>query len=115
MTLCFRSISHLLGALEHYKSRVQTLKNKFASPTPMGYSDINMCISVPVGGGHEFVAEVQLNLDIMVEAKAVAHEQYEIVRTKLPRCAKAVVQIPAGLRRSREAAQRLLAGLRGRA
>ena len=51
-------------------------KNKFANPTPMGYSDINLVIELELDGGVRYLCEVQLNLQLMVDAKKEAHKPY---------------------------------------
>ncbi|KOO23986.1 tpr repeat-containing protein [Chrysochromulina tobinii] len=48
---------------------VLTLKNKYASPTPMGYSDFNSCAGVVLSDGTRYVCEIQLNHIEMLAAK----------------------------------------------
>ena len=55
-----------------------------ASPTPMGYSDFNICCSVTLDDGTEYVCELQINHTAMLAAKKKAHVHYEIVRAALP-------------------------------
>merc|ERR1712185_51975 len=64
--------------------KVLTLKNKYASPTPMGYSDFNLCVGVLLPDGVEYVCEMQLNHVEMLAAKKEAHAHYEKVRAELP-------------------------------
>jgi hypothetical protein len=59
-------------------------KNNFASPTPMGYSDINLSVGVNLDGGTEYVCELQLNVDEMLDAKRAAHSHYEEDRKVMP-------------------------------
>jgi hypothetical protein len=68
--------------------KVLTLKNKYAFPTPMGYSDFNLCVGIELDDQVEYVAEMQLNLDEMIEAKNEAHIHYEMVRKRLPELCK---------------------------
>ena len=68
--------------------KVLTLKNKYAFPTPMGYSDFNLCVGIKLDNQVEYVAEMQLNLDEMIEAKNEAREYYEVVRKRLPELCK---------------------------
>jgi len=71
--------------------KVLTLKNKYAFPTPMGYSDFNLCVGIKLDDQVEYVAEMQLNLDEMIEAKRDAHTHYEVVRKRLPELCKGKV------------------------
>ena len=61
-----------------------TLKNKYASPTPMGYSDFNLCAGVVLSDGTTYLCEIQLNHIEMIAAKKEAHVHYEKVREELP-------------------------------
>ena len=80
-----RALLHVLRtALQEAGVKVLTVKNKFASPTPMGYSDFNMCVAITLDDGIEYVCELQLNLQEMVSAKRQAHVHYEQVREMLP-------------------------------
>ncbi|GMI15386.1 hypothetical protein TrLO_g6724 [Triparma laevis f. longispina] len=60
-------------------------KNKYASPTPLGYADINCLFSVPVKDKPPVLCEVQLHMQSVLDAKTLAHEQYEFIRSELPR------------------------------
>ena len=51
--------------------KVLTVKNKYASPTPMGYSDFNLCVAVTLKDGTKYVCELQLNLVEMLEGGQV--------------------------------------------
>ena len=88
LTLRFTSCSRMAHALaEGLKGEgieVLTLKNKYASPTPMGYSDFNSCAGVVLSDGTTYVCEIQLNHIDMLEAKKEAHVHYEKVRKELP-------------------------------
>ena len=67
--------------------RIIILKNKWKFPTPLGYSDLNTVLGVPLEGryaGVEYLCEVQLNLLQMLQAKNEAHKPYEIIRSRLP-------------------------------
>lgn len=73
---------------------VLSLKNKYSSPTPLGYRDLNVTLRVQLGdgegdhgrmgdrrggGGRFHVCELQVNLDDMLVAKELAHAFYEEV------------------------------------
>ena len=77
--------------------RVLTFKNKYAFPTPMGYSDFNLCVGIELDDQVEYVAEMQLNLDEMIEAKNEAHIHYEMVRKRLPELCKGTKVDPGEL------------------
>ena len=64
---------------------IAQLKNKFANPTPLGYRDMNLNVSVRLDDGRKHLAEVQLNLKSVADAKHIAHEQYEVIRLALPK------------------------------
>mmetsp|Transcript_7706 Transcript_7706/g.20448 ORF Transcript_7706/g.20448 Transcript_7706/m.20448 type:complete len:1377 (-) Transcript_7706:45-4175(-) len=64
---------------------IAQLKNKFASPTPLGYRDMNLNVSARLDDGRKHLAEVQLNLKSVADAKHIAHEQYEVIRLALPK------------------------------
>ena len=63
---------------------IAQVKNKFASPTPMGYRDFNLNVRVPLDDGQTHIAENQLNLNSIADAKHIAHDQYEVIRAALP-------------------------------
>ena len=83
-TGCRRMHDGLTTGLPGAGIKVLTIKNKYAFPTPMGYSDFNLCVSIKLDDQVEYVAEMQLNLDEMIEAKREAHTHYEVVRERLP-------------------------------
>ena len=64
---------------------IAQLKNKFAHPTPLGYRDMNLNVSARLDDGRKHLAEVQLNLKSVADAKEIAHEQYEVIRGALPK------------------------------
>ena len=87
LTLRFSTCSGMVKALEELEAagiKVLTLKNKYASPTPMGYSDFNLCVGVRLPNGILYVCELQINHVDMIAAKHEAHVHYEKVRTELP-------------------------------
>ena len=58
--------------------RSPQLKNKFASPTPLGYRDMNLNVRVSARRQPENISpRIQLNLKSVADAKHIAHEQYE--------------------------------------
>ena len=83
-TSCSRMAHALAEGLQGVGIEVLTLKNKYASPTPMGYSDFNLCAGVVLSDGTRYVCEIQLNHIDMLEAKKEAHVHYEKVREELP-------------------------------
>ena len=65
---------------------VVQVKNRFQSPTPLGYSDININVRfTPPKTDWNHLAEIQLNVDCMNEAKREAHKEYEKIREGLPK------------------------------
>ena len=87
-TGCRRMHDGLTTGLPGAGIKVLTLKNKYAFPTPMGYSDFNLCVGIQLDNQVEYVAEMQLNLNEMIEAKQEAHTHYEVVRRRLPELCK---------------------------
>jgi hypothetical protein len=100
LTLRFSSCSRMAHALaeglEGAGIEVLTLKNKYASPTPMGYSDFNSCAGVVLSDGTRYVCEIQLNHVDMLEAKKEAHVHYEKVREELPALSARAQQLMPG-------------------
>ena len=92
LTLRFTQPGKLATALRELKSlgfKTVILKNKYANPTPMGYCDFNLVVTVKLADGTEYLCEMQLNLQQMLDAKEEAHKDYEIIRTELPKLCKA--------------------------
>jgi WD40 repeat protein len=86
-TILCETPDELLGVLNRLTSvglEIAQVKNKFASPTPMGYRDFNLNVRVQLGDGVTHLAEVQLNLKSVADAKHYAHDQYEVIRAALP-------------------------------
>ena len=67
---------------------VVVVKNKYKFPTPMGYSDFNLVVAVPLADGTKYLYEMQLNLVAMLDAKHEAHAHYEVIRKRLPELCK---------------------------
>ena len=94
---CRRMHDGLTTGLSGAGIQVLALKNKYASPTPMGYSDFNLCVGIELDDQVRYVAEMQLNLDEMIKAKNEAHEHYEVVRKQLPKLCKGSTVDPGKL------------------
>ena len=87
LTLRFTSAAKMLEALKELTAfgfEIVICKNKYASPTPMGYSDFNLVIKLILESGVAYLSEMQLNLQLMVDAKKEAHVHYEVIRKQLP-------------------------------
>jgi hypothetical protein len=70
-------VGRMLAAFEKDK-RIIRIKNNFAKPSDLGYSDINMNIRLPNGT----IAEIQLNTTANLVAKErYGHSLYEVWRT----------------------------------
>ena len=70
-------VSRMLAAFEKDK-RIVRIKNNFADPSTLGYSDINMNVRLPNGT----IAEIQLNTTANLVAKErYGHSLYEVWRT----------------------------------
>ena len=83
MTLVYKNCSRMASALielKHAGFEIVQCKNKYASPSPLGYSDLNLCLRVPLGNETTFVCEMQINHERMIEAKMYAHDYYEVVQ-----------------------------------
>ena len=79
-TMCFKSISDLQKVLKSYNGRknVARIKNNFAKPTDVGYSDVNMNIKLSNG----VIVELQLNTTAnMVAKESYGHSLYEVYRS----------------------------------
>ena len=91
LTLRFSSPDKLVAALDSFPSigfDVVVVKNKYKFPTPMGYSDFNLVVAVPLADGTKYLCEMQLNLVAMLNAKHEAHAHYEVIRKRLPELCK---------------------------
>ncbi len=87
LTLVCNTPSDLVFVFEGMLKRfeVVSVKNKFTSPTPLGYCDINLGIRLRLAAnGENHICEVQLNLPSVLEAKHRAHQHYSVVRALLP-------------------------------
>ena len=70
-------VSKMLVAFDRDR-RIARIKNNFADPTNLGYSDINMNVRLPNGT----IAEIQLNTTANLVAKErYGHSLYEVWRT----------------------------------
>lgn len=79
----------LITTLTHLQDipgwKMASCKNKYASPTPLGYRDLNTCFRVPISGTESVLCEVQFHLCSMLEVKEKAHVFYEKIRVELPK------------------------------
>ena len=64
--------------------RIAALKNRFAHPTAMGYSDLNATVVLLLEDRTEYLVEILLNHPAMTKAKEEAHVYYEVVRNTIP-------------------------------
>jgi len=89
MTLSYEDTAHMVHAVCHemgaHGISIGGLKNRFAFPTAMGYSDVNMSATLSLANGTKYIVEVQINHPEMIRAKEAAHPFYEIMRSKLPK------------------------------
>ena len=79
-TLCFKTPDRLLSALDALGDwELVRLKNRFASPTPLGYVGVDACFLVPLPGrdGPGHVVEFELTLDGVDAAKGQLHSRYD--------------------------------------
>jgi len=79
-TFCCKSVVDVAKMLRYFDKQpnIIRIKNNFAKPSPVGYSDINMNIRLPNGT----VAEIQLNTTANMVAKNVyGHSLYEVYRS----------------------------------
>lgn len=78
-TLCMKSIDDVEKLLQHFEKQpyVARVKNNFAKPSDVGYSDINMNIKLSNGA----IVELQLNTTAnMVAKERYGHALYEVYR-----------------------------------
>lgn len=79
-TFCCKNIEDVSKMLAYFDKQPEIIriKNNFAKPSPVGYSDINMNIRLPGGT----VAEIQLNtMANMVAKENYGHALYEVWRS----------------------------------
>lgn len=78
-TLCMKSIDDVEKLMQYFDKQpyVARMKNNFAKPSPVGYSDINMNIKLSNGA----IVELQLNTTAnMVAKERYGHAMYEVYR-----------------------------------
>lgn len=79
-TFSVKSIDEVEKLLKHYDldADVVRIKNNFAKPTPVGYSDININVKLPNGT----ISEIQINTHANIVAKEkYGHSLYEVWRS----------------------------------
>lgn len=80
-TFCCKNIEDVSKMLDYFvgdKKNIIRIKNNFANPSSVGYSDINMNIRLPNGT----IAEIQLNTTAnMVAKENYGHALYEVWRS----------------------------------
>lgn len=79
-TFSVNTVAEVQRLLEHFDHDpdIVRVKNNYAKPTPVGYSDINMNIKLPNGT----IAEIQLNTHANIVAKEkYGHALYEVWRS----------------------------------
>ena len=75
-TDCARMASAVRTEMGRSGLAVATLKNRFAYPTALGYSDLCATVRLALPEGVEYVAELQLSHPQMTAAKKAAHAHY---------------------------------------
>ena len=68
---------HQLRSHPHFE--ILMLRNKYVSPSALGYRDINITLGVKLDNGKRHICELQVNLSDMLLAKDMAHVLYEQV------------------------------------
>ncbi len=86
---CCERMVAIVDELRNAGFKVLLIKNKYQSPTPMGYCDLNLIVEIELVEGVPYLAEVQINHSGMLAAKKEAHQFYERVRVQLPEICKA--------------------------
>lgn len=78
-TIVTNNVSEVQKVLEKYSQNdsVIRIKNNFATPSALGYSDINMNIKMPNG----VIVETQINTTANIVAKEYGHSLYEVSRS----------------------------------
>ena len=83
-----RHLIEIMNQLQNLQGwKMMSCKNKYASPTPLGYRDLNTCFRVPLRNNY-LLCEIQFHLKKVVEVKEKAHEFYENIRVELPKICK---------------------------
>ena len=78
-TIAVDDVSQVQEILKKYSDNkaVLRVKNNFAIPSPVGYSDINMNLRMPNG----VIVETQINTTANIVAKEYGHSLYEVYRS----------------------------------
>ena len=74
---------------------------------------MNLNVSVRLDDGRKHLAEVQLNLKSVADAKHIAHEQYEVIRLALPKMCEGTSVGAGALEAFIAAASQLIGARRG--
>ena len=89
MSFVFKDCAAMLETMQYFQNlpgwKMLLCKNKYASPTPLGYSDVNTIFSVPISQGRRVLCELQFHMKDMILAKDETHVYYENIRVLLPR------------------------------
>lgn len=78
-TVAVENVSQVQEVLQKYSAdkSVLRIKNNFANPSPVLYSDINMNLKMPNG----VIVETQINTTANIVAKEYGHSLYEVYRS----------------------------------
>ncbi|NOH27727.1 RelA/SpoT domain-containing protein [Vibrio mediterranei] len=79
-TIVADDVEGLVGAYEalNREAKLVRVKNRFKSPAPSGYRDLNILVQLPKTG---IIAEVQLHLKAIADVKSgPEHDLYEIIQ-----------------------------------
>ncbi|CAH0525875.1 RelA/SpoT domain-containing protein [Vibrio hippocampi] len=79
-TIVANDVDSLVGAYETLsrEAKIVRVKNRFKSPAPSGYRDLNVLVKLPKTG---IIAEVQFHLQAIADVKSgPEHDLYEIIQ-----------------------------------
>eukprot|EP00746_Dinoflagellata_sp_MGD_P001015 gnl/MRDRNA2_/MRDRNA2_101881_c0_seq1.p1 gnl/MRDRNA2_/MRDRNA2_101881_c0~~gnl/MRDRNA2_/MRDRNA2_101881_c0_seq1.p1 ORF type:complete len:827 (+),score=191.28 gnl/MRDRNA2_/MRDRNA2_101881_c0_seq1:291-2483(+) len=84
--ITYDTVEALVNGMKGFQEKADIcwVDNKFRSPSLVGYSDVNLGVRIKMPGDISHIAEVQLSLKLMFEAKmGDGHAYYETMRSVL--------------------------------
>lgn len=64
---------------------VLSIDNRHSNPTALGWADIQLQVRVELGGGRSHIAEIQVQHQLLFNARNEVHADYRLLREALPK------------------------------
>jgi hypothetical protein len=69
-------LSHIFDVVE--------MENRHTQPTALGWSDVQLLVRIRLGGGRTHIAEIQVQHELLYNARKTVHTHYTTLREALP-------------------------------